>query len=231
LRIHDLRSHRHADLSDHVVHFTGRNGTHVEEIPKEILDISPEQRLVEILRDGEIRAFPAFDGMNEPVACFSESTHAGVCSLVAAARYDPYGIGFQKNVIFRAGGGPAFYVRGDEWQHAYAMAEAIRFRAVRFWPGASGSPGEVLPDFLAGESDWLHEREWRVRGPFRFTLDDVAFVVVADKKGKRRIMDFWREFYGPGEELAIRGIAAIVIAKDGTVLSDEAGLWSAEGRR
>lgn len=59
--------------------------------------------------------------------------------------------------------------------------ENLRARAVRLWPGATAEEGEVLPWWMAGRSEWMFEREWRI--PARllavgFSITEVAFLVV-----------------------------------------------------
>lgn len=81
-------------------------------------------------------------------------------SLIPQRRYEPCGVGFSKQFIFDKNGGPALYVRGDEWETATAVIpEPLRSRLVRFWPGAEADPREILPSHLRSISEWLHERE------------------------------------------------------------------------
>src|SRR5437763_1740339 len=117
MRQRPLAEYHHPDLSNFVIHFVARTGRHVREVPDEILLASGFQRLLDILRERRIRPFPAFGqaAADTPVVCFTECTPGGVETLIAQGRYEPWGIAFKKDFIFRNGGGPAFYVRGDEW--------------------------------------------------------------------------------------------------------------------
>jgi hypothetical protein len=135
------------------------------------------------LAHGEIRAFRVFFGYDD-VVCFTECTPAGVTAMVQE-RYEPWGVAFSKDLVFKRGGGPAFYVRGDEWDDVYHLPTRLRSRCTKFWPGASAEDGELLDPALTQDSQWLPEREWRVPGigeppSFQFDPDDVAFIVVAD---------------------------------------------------
>ena len=141
--------------------------------------------------------------------------------------YEPCGVGFSKQFVFNNGGGPALYVRGDEWATATeTLPPPLRRRLVRFWPGAMPDGGEVLPAHLSGESEWLHEREWRVPGDLHFGWADVDFLIVPHPK--------WQSFYASwiedwaGEEYAyvFARIPAAVVNESGQVLADGSGIWT-----
>jgi hypothetical protein len=143
MRVYQLRTHERPDLANHLIHFTGRDGLRLS-VPSEIRGIPPDERVGRILLDGKIRAFQTF-GSGAPVVCLTESTKAAVTVLVGQGRYAPCGIGFSKQFIFDQGGGPALYVRGDEWPSLQQLPQPLRSQAVRFWPGAvSDQPGEFL---------------------------------------------------------------------------------------
>jgi hypothetical protein len=184
MQINDLRSYDHPDLSDFVIHFVHRWGKRNDEVPNEILTMPCRDRLFEgILASGQINAYRVFSGF-DPVVCFTECTPAGVGTMVRE-RYEPWGVAFRKDVIFRKGGGPAFYVRGDEWDDVQGLPPRLRARCTKLWPGACPDPGEVIPKALEGESQWTHEREWRIMGTgeppsFQFQPEDVAFLVLGD---------------------------------------------------
>jgi hypothetical protein len=187
MRVQPLQTYDLPDVGDHLIHFTGRSGARTDDVDQRILNLSPERRLVEILVDRVIRGFEAF-GAGAPVACFSESTKASIPKLIRDGRYAPYGIAFSKQLIFENGGGPALYVRGDEWETmAAAVPQPVRSRLVRFWPGAVSPDGKKLPHPLENRSEWLHEREWRVPNEFRFDWRDVTFLVIPNTS--------WQQFY------------------------------------
>lgn len=187
MNIKPLRRYSNPDLSDFVVHFTGRYGSSSPEVPPEITNREPWDRLAQILMMFTIRAFAPF-GSSEAVVCFTECTRAGIQALMAERRYAPCGLAFSKDTVFRSGGGPALYVRGDEWPDVDQLPPRIRARVTRFWPGADEPSREAhLPWYLERPSEWAHEREWRVGGTrnplgFRFQWQDVAFVIAPDPR-------------------------------------------------
>lgn len=163
-----LRPLDHPDLSDYVVHLTGRARPRPD-LDGQIRAMTAEERLRSILYDREIRAFTTFYAAS-PVVCFTESTVAGLTYLIAEHHYEPWGLVFDKQVVWDAGAGPALYVRGDEWHAAQQMEEALRARAVRYEPG---------------RHEWVQEREWRLPVPppgtgFRFERSQVHAMLVAD---------------------------------------------------
>jgi len=145
-----LRVTDHPDLSDFVVHFTGRNGAR-RGVHAAIRNMTPEQRLRQILIDRKIRASVTFYAAS-PVVCFTECTMAGLAYLIASGRCEPWGIVFDKQAVWDRQGGPAFYVRGDDWDEAEKWTEPLRSRAVKFEPG---------------RHEWVEEREWRAPGAGR----------------------------------------------------------------
>jgi hypothetical protein len=194
MQISELRRYRHPDISDHVVHFSGRSGTAGPGVPNAIVAMKDWERLGQILVDQQIRAFPPF-GTSEPVVCFTECTTAGIKTLMADRRYTPCGVAFSKDFVFRKGGGPALYVRGDEWEHVDELPAQLRARVTRRWPGATGAAGAPLPWYLERQSEWLHEREWRasrVGDPPRLSFEwsDIAFVIAPDPGWANLVADF-----------------------------------------
>ena len=225
MRILPLRIYDTPDVGDYVIHFTGRNGSRIN-VASRIEALAAQERLLHILVDGVIRGFETF-GADGPVVCLTESTKEALRKLIAEGRYEPCGIGFSKQLVFDGGGGPALYVRGDEWQAAAdALAHPLRSRIVRFWPGARADGDETLSHHLRTPSEWLHEREWRVPGDFRFRWTDVKFLVVPHVR--------WQEFYtrwietwaGSEYGAVFANIPAVVIDDAGNVARDEFGIWS-----
>lgn len=184
MQIHDLRRYGHPELSDFVIHFVSRWGRRNDEVPAAIHGMSPHDRLFDgVLASNEIKAYRVFFGWDE-VVCFTECTPTGVSAMIRD-RYRPWGVAFTKDFVFKRGGGPAFYVRGDEWDDVYHLPPRLRCRCTKFWPGATPDPGEPMDPALATECQWLPEREWRVLGiddppSLQFDPDDVAFIVVGD---------------------------------------------------
>jgi hypothetical protein len=223
VQLSPLRRYNLPDLADHVIHFTGRQGNKLWLAP-EIGRLSDEERLAHILVDGRIQAFQTFRS-GAPVVCLTESVRPAVSELIRQRRYTPCGVGFSKDFVFGKGGGPALYVRGDEWPDIEALPHPLRSRMIRFWPGATPDGGEFLPDHLSRPSEWLQEREWRVAGDLTFSWEHVDFLIVPH--------DEWQDFYAEwisdwaGEQYAeaFLAIPAVVMNDDGAVLQDGRGIW------
>jgi hypothetical protein len=183
VQIRALRQLHQADLSNRVVHFTLRVGKPNDEADEEIHALDARQRLGQILLERRIKAFTPFFGYGDPVVCFTEATPEGLRTLVEAARYWPWGVGFGKNLIFRRGGAPAIYVRGDMWRTFTQsdLAGSAKALLTKFWPGIEPDP-DITDTALTIPSEWVHEREWRVAGTgepraFRFTYAEIEAIV------------------------------------------------------
>ena len=225
MRVLPLRTYDLPDVGDHVIHFTGRTGKKAE-IELRIAQLPAQERLVHILVEGVVRGFQTFNA-GAPVACFSESTAAAIPKLIRERRYEPCGVAFSKQLVFDQNGGPALYVRGDEWAAVdAALPQPIRSRVVRFWPGAEADPGEDLPALLQRESQWLHEREWRVPTEFRFGWHDVKFLVVPHGGWQAFYASWIESWAGPEYSVVFENIPAVVIDENGNVLRDDTGIWS-----
>lgn len=212
------------DLADHVIHFTGRSGPRTG-VVSEILNMEDEERLARIVVDRHLVAASTF-GAAEPVVCFTESTKAAIQALLAEGRYTPCGIGFSKDFVFQHGAGPVLYVRGDEMEGTEALPPRLRSRVVRFWPGAEADDGETLPPALAGPSEWLHEREWRMCGDLTFDLDDIKFLVTPHEGWNHFYASWIAGWAGDGYAAAFDAIPKVVMKPDGSVVLDELALWS-----
>jgi hypothetical protein len=182
------------DFSEYVVHFTkggrplglGRGGPRVPGLA-EIAELGASQRLIQMLEAGTIRA-TNMPWTDKPCVCFTECVWGSL--LDHAHRYSSYGIGFHKQTLFAAGGGPAIYFRQD------------LFRASL---DHGGFPDEVwpfitpfVPEYASEEHrrtqwanrapcDFTYEREWRVPHDFAFNLSDVAFLTVASYEDEARM--------------------------------------------
>jgi hypothetical protein len=180
-----LRPLNQADLSNEVVHLTGRLGPPNNEVDDAILQMSARERLLHILERRSIRAHRPFHGYwGDPVVCFTEATYEGLQKLVPS-RYPSYGLGFSKNWLFQNGGGPAFYVRGDDWDE-FCQAEGLTSRVkafgTKYWPGLEDEAG-LMADSVRRQNEWVHEREWRTPMPedapeLRFALSDVSILLL-----------------------------------------------------
>ena len=165
----------HPDLPDMLVHFTGRPRTGE---PPPFASGTPEQRLVRILRSGELLASTTY-GTTGPVACFSELSDAALQVLLTTGfttrgPYLPWGILVYRERLLDAGAGPVWYMSNAELSATSDLPSAMKDRRVRFEPG---------------HSDWLHEREWRLcwgveePTPARLPLADLLAGVVVGTQG------------------------------------------------
>ena len=132
------------------------------------------ENLISILENQEIRA-GNLPWTNRPAVCLTECPWSSL--LDHAEKYSPYGVGFGKNHIFAAGGGPAYYVRADHFQVQQWENDVYTF-VTPFWPGYR--PAHLRSNaFLNGRTvDYTHEREWRVPHNFTFDRTRLSFVIL-----------------------------------------------------
>ena len=119
------------------------------------------------MKSQELIGFESF-GSGSPVVCFCDGSWETLDWLVQQQRYEPWGLMLDKEYVYEVGGGPAYYVRDDEWTARPAWAKP---RSVRFQPRVA---------------DWTHEREWRVplreEDPtLRIDYDAVVALLVGDE--------------------------------------------------
>jgi hypothetical protein len=233
-RVRPLRTYNLPDIGDHLIHFTGRLGGRFM-VPDDIRDLSPSDRLAQILHEFRIRAIPTFGTGMRAIVAFTESSQASVLRLISEGRYTPWGIGFSKQFIFDQGGGPVLYVRGDQWEATTAvLPDPVRAHAVRFWPGATWEEGDPiapdgvqwLPDAIANESEWLHEREWRVPHDVVFDWGDVKFLIVPAPDWAALQAHQYGIAYGNEYEQHFAGIPLVAIDETGQLLHDGSGIWA-----
>jgi hypothetical protein len=136
---------RHPELSNVLTHFCGRGRPPGNDVPDQIRDMAPEDRLASILRDGFIRAYDARSG-GYPAVCFTEARHAGLDFMMRLRGYKPWGLMFDRASVHRAGGGPVWHARDAEAEALRKLDPILRSWVVRLGEG----------------SDWLEEREWRI---------------------------------------------------------------------
>ena len=224
MRVRNLRTYNLPDVGDHLIHFTGRNGLRINVDPA-ILRLSPGDRLLEIIMRGVIFGVAH---IRRPRSCrLSDREHDGLCQAADwEARYEPCAIGFSKQLVFDQHGGPALYVRGDEWDamRAAVRDEPLRSRMVRFWPGAEAEPGEDLHALEVG-SQWLHEREWRVPSQLRFGWHDVKFLIVPGEGWHAEFTEMVRWQAGDVYAAYVDAIPVVVMDQAGNVVRDDVGIW------
>jgi len=83
-------------------------------------------------------------GASSPAISFTESRVEDLEYLLARGYFDPWGVVVYRADVFDAGGAPVWSVRSDVLPQ---VPEHLRVWAARLEPG---------------ESEWLHEREWRI---------------------------------------------------------------------
>jgi len=113
--------------------------------------MTAQQRLESILWEGKLWGFTTFSG-GVPAVCFSEATLDGMNFMIGRRFYGPWGLVFDRQSIYDAGGGPVWYARPNEHQFLRGLCE-------------SGQVNSRLQSWLVrldGSSDWLEEREWRI---------------------------------------------------------------------
>ncbi|OLT12269.1 hypothetical protein BJF78_24730 [Pseudonocardia sp. CNS-139] len=132
-----------------LVHFCGRPpGTSTNpELAPAIAQMSPEERLTNILWEQAIWGTAAFRSGPNAVS-FSEVSGAHLHWLIYSRGFPPWGLIFDRQTIYNAGGGPVWYARREQ---AAAASQA-------------GLSEWVVPfDTTWGaRSDWVHEQEWRL---------------------------------------------------------------------
>jgi len=199
-----LRTLQQADLTNEVVHFTGRQGMANDRIDPEIQKLNSAARLARILETRTMNAYQVFHGyFGDPVVCFTEATEAGLAKLVDVNRYHAWGLGFTKSWVFQQGGGPALYIRGDMWDEFQvndAISKRLKAFGTKYWPGvvddtpapqSEGQPKKLsvcVSSTLTKPNEWAHEREWRIprieEAPtVSFDYADVAALVAPSREG------------------------------------------------
>jgi hypothetical protein len=104
------------------------------------------QRLTSILWESRLRAFVTYSG-GDPAVCLTEATLNGLNFLIRERHYQPWGLVFDRQSVYDAGGGPVWYARPDEYYSVRQISDRVRSWLVRLEPGSS---------------DWLEEQEWRI---------------------------------------------------------------------
>jgi hypothetical protein len=175
-----------ADYSPLVVHFTtGRRMVRANLISEgtplfAYRTSTALERLRNILSSRTIYASPMpFLPHDMKAVCFSECIWEGLISL--ANQYSPYGIVFNKRLIFTKGGGPALYIRGDLLRNLGTnVPETIEPFVAPF------DPYEVLR--RGTPLDFLHEREWRLSTDLNFEYQDIQYILVQTIDDARAIV-------------------------------------------
>lgn len=140
-----LKESSHPNVSNWLVHLTGRARKKTTQVPPDVVAMHPGQRLFNILQSGSLCGFPTFYSSGQSTVCFSASDRAGVEHLIRSGHYAPWGLVFSRAAAYEAGAAPVRYVRSE----AYAAVSADPL-------AVSVDPGE--------QGHWLDEVEWRIVG-------------------------------------------------------------------
>jgi hypothetical protein len=135
--------------SKYLYHFTGRAGDKPSWVPEQISAMTPEERLSEILCTRTWKGFPPFGAgrgsdRGEPCLCLSETTTEHLAYLIDFRAFQPWGLVFTRERVYRRGGGAVAYVPRHVHDHMRNL-----------WLGHWAVP-------LDEKSMWMHEREWRI---------------------------------------------------------------------
>jgi hypothetical protein len=154
--------------SNLIYHFCGRppgTGTSPGLTPS-IAGLSPQDQLASILWDGMLRGSVPF-GATKPMVCFSESPAQHLHWLLTDRMFPPWALLFTRQWVYDFGGGPIWYPREQQFREMTAEQQnwAVRFDAYN--------------------SDWLHEREWRIPvlpgyGGLGISPADVQAIIVGE---------------------------------------------------
>ena len=107
--------------------------------------------------------------------CFTECPWSSL--LAHTKQYSSFGIGFTKEHVFAAGGGPAYYVRADHWEKQH-WADHVKTFVTPFWPSYRPKKEGWNKPLNGKTIDYTHEREWRVPHDFSFDFSSVQFVLL-----------------------------------------------------
>jgi hypothetical protein len=140
-----LRRAEHPELSNLLTHFCGRGRPDGPHVPLDVRGLNAAARLASILWEGTLRTFVTFSG-GYPATCFTEAKLDGLKFMIQRRGYQPWGLLFERQGVYSAGGGPAWHARTEEFD-LLRQDPRLRSWAVRL---------------EAGYSDWLEEREWRI---------------------------------------------------------------------
>ncbi len=140
-----LRQVEHPDMSPILTHFCSRSRPLGGEVSPDVRVMSASDRLRSILWEQKLRAFVTYSG-GDPAVCLTEATLAGLQFLIRRRGYQPWGLVFERQSVYDAGGGPVWHARPEQYRALGERDLALRSWAVRLDPG----------------SDWLEEREWRI---------------------------------------------------------------------
>lgn len=171
------------DSSKYLIHFTKNRQPDSEANTNPALDFkgkTAKERLLSILESKEILASRLTTGNDANACCFTECVWGSL--LQHAHRYSSYGIGFTKEFIYNHKGNPVFYVEPDLF-NIYKKDRTLL-------------PYLALYDLVHKKHiDFTHEREWRIAETLKFSMKDVAFIIL---KSHLDIPDFHKHIKSIG---------------------------------
>lgn len=129
-----LRPVEHPDLSPVLTHFCHRARPQAG-IPAEITSMAAPQRLASILWESRLRAFVTYSG-GDPAICLTAATLHGLNFLIGRRHYQPWGLVFDRQSVYDAGGGPVWYARPDEYYSVRQISSRVQSWLVRLEPGS-----------------------------------------------------------------------------------------------
>jgi len=183
------RISRRSDISMGIVHLTKGN----DELSsiQVLIKILKEQKLIGSTNQVINGAQCGFICGNHPVVCFQDvplhslsenilfEQHIREDDPNSPKRYTPFGLRFDKRYIFQKGGRPVIYEKTDVAKSF--LPEEEYWRIVRL-------------DLDNGNNiiDWIHEREWRIKGDLEFELGQVE-VLLSNEKAFKKFFEFCEE--------------------------------------
>lgn len=137
--------------SDLLIHFCGRrvNSMFTPDVPADIREMTPQQRLDSILTTQILRAFTPFRA-NGPAVCLSESPGPHLVHMLSHRGMAPWGVLLRRTDVITAGGGGIAY-----------PPDAVH----RQWPADMKVWGNPIRNDGQGLMDFSWEREWRIPAP------------------------------------------------------------------
>lgn len=191
---------RRSDLSTFVVHLTraSKGKSALEHLVSMLSDHVIEARSAQGWARDRAKELGARAEASQRVVCFSEAPLEHIYSLAAeiqgrSVKLEPYGLAFTKMAVRRRGANPVWYVDmspGHTWADGIpgALASLLEVVAKRGDEGFGKHPGARLFPFMEWMGSWSEtsqkefwwEREWRYRGAFTFTDQELAFVVAPE---------------------------------------------------
>lgn len=164
--IWEKRHRNRSDISLYITHLTkDRDGLKAFQVLRKILT---EKRIIGSNQNGYVIG-------NEAAVCFQDIPLYGVCQNVyheqinktelgGSLRYNPIGLTFEKEYVFKNGGRPVLYEQKDIAKGI--LPESEWWRIVNY---DLSNLNSII--------DWTHEREWRVKNDFKFKISEAIIIM------------------------------------------------------